>query len=212
MLCVLLGGVLPAACVYDPDQRCGPHQRYLEPDRCECIDGYVPAAEGCQPCADNEREANGACVCVDGYARSSDAAACEEIPGELGLSCDPKTPCPAGRYDLCQATDGDAGYCTKACRDDADCDGGYRCDRSAAAAFCRRPPLGFGKTCRSDDDCGEGEATYCDTISTKLCLVRCSAGDADVCFIGESCCDFTIFTPICTPTAACTQNGGKVLE
>lgn len=212
MLCSLLGGALPAACVYDPDERCGPHQRYLEPDRCECIDGYVPAAEGCEPCGERERESNGACVCVEGYARGSEGAACEEIPGELGVACDAETPCPTGRYERCQPVDGDGGYCTSACSDDGDCDGGYRCQGSGADAFCRRPPTGFGQTCQTDADCADGEATYCDTIQSHLCLVRCAAGNTDVCFVGESCCDFTIFAPICTPSAACAQNGGKVLE
>lgn len=209
----MLGSVLPTACVYDPDQRCGPHQRYLEPDRCECIDGYVPAEEGCEPCGEHERESNGACVCEAGYARPSDAAPCEEVPDLLGLACDSDAaPCPAGPYELCHAVDGTSGYCTSACSDDADCDGGYRCQGSGSDAFCRRPPVGFGEKCQSDADCAEGEATYCDTIQSNLCLVRCSAGNTDVCFVGESCCNFVIFEPICTPSAACTQNGGQVLE
>lgn len=213
ILSSLLAATLPVGCVYDPDQRCGPHQRYLEPDRCECIDGYIPAEEGCEPCGENERESNGACVCVDGYARASNGARCEEIPGELGVDCDTEdTPCPAGRYPLCQVVDGTSGYCTNACSEDGDCDGGYKCHQAGADSFCRRPPLGYGQSCQTREDCKDGEATYCDTIQSHLCLVPCSAGNTSVCFEGESCCDFKIFEPICVPSDACGSSGGTVLE
>jgi hypothetical protein len=76
--------VAPSACVYDDSQRCGPHQVLLGADRCACEAGYVPGASGCLPCGEDERESNGECVCVDGYARPAEHAECELVPAALG--------------------------------------------------------------------------------------------------------------------------------
>ncbi len=200
--------VAPSACVYDGDQRCGPHQTLLSADRCACDDGFVPGSAGCIPCGDNEEAVNGACLCVAGYARSSAADACEPIPDTLGVACDTdNTPCPVGKYDRCQVTDGTSGYCTNACTNSTDCDGGYRCHVDGADSFCRRPPVGYLDPCESDADC-TGEATFCETIRTHQCLVPCAAGQTDVCFEAEVCCDFAIFHPICVPNDACTSMTG----
>jgi hypothetical protein len=208
----LLGMAL-SACVYDDSQRCGPHQVLLGSDRCACEAGYVPGDSGCVPCGEDERESNGECVCIEGYARPAEDAACELIPEALGTACDTEgAPCRNEQYPLCHATDGTHGYCTSGCASSADCNGGYQCHEDGADSFCRRPPVGYGDSCQSDDDCAEGEATYCDTIQSHLCLVRCSAGNTDVCFEGEGCCDFTIFDPICVPDGVCAMKGGKELQ
>jgi hypothetical protein len=215
---VLLGvllSVAPSGCVYDPDQRCGPHQTLLDNDRCACEAGYVPGTAGCVPCADNERESNGSCVCVDGFARAAEGAACEEIPAELGATCDNQSAAcqPGSKYPLCHLLDdGTAGYCTSACSSDDDCDGGYKCHHDGTKGFCRRPPVGYGASCTNDEDCASGEATFCETIQQHICLVPCSAGKTDVCFEGEACCDFVLFHPICVPSNACTQNMGTVVK
>jgi len=214
---VLLGALLSvvsSACVYDSSQRCGPHQTILDNDRCACEMGYVPGTSGCIPCGDDEREVNGVCVCVKGFARPADGAACEIIPATLGAACDTKSaPCPAGsKYPLCHLTDGTSGYCTSACASSDGCDGGYKCHENGTDSFCRRPPLGYDDMCKTDDDCAGGEAIFCETIQQHVCLVPCSAGKTDVCFEGESCCDFVIFQPICVPTDACTTNSGTVIK
>lgn len=212
MLSSLLLGIAPSACVYDGEQRCGPHQRLISADRCECEPGYVPGDEGCQVCGENEEDSAGACVCVAGYARADEAERCEPIPADLGAACDVESnPCPAGKYPLCHVTDGTSGYCTSACAGGEACDGGYQCHEQGASSFCRRPPLGYGVDCATDDDCAEGEATFCETIQSNRCLVPCSAGHTESCFEGEVCCDFTVFAPICVPADACASKSGKAL-
>lgn len=204
-------GSLPLACVYDDGQRCGPHQTLISNDRCTCDEGFVPAAEGCVPCAEHEEEQGGACICVGGYARPADGAACEPIPETLGADCDTASkPCADATYSLCHVTEGTRGYCTSKCESSDDCDGGFKCHEDGANSYCRRQALGYGDQCQSDDDCS-GEASYCDVISRHLCLVPCSAGHSDVCFEGEVCCDFVLFNPICVPDAACSDNGGTAL-
>ena len=201
-----------SACVYDGSQRCGPHQVLLTDDRCACDDGYVPGTSGCVPCGDDERESNGECVCVDGYARPAEGAACEVIPAELGTACDTESaPCAAGKYPVCHVTDGTQGYCTSVCSSSTDCDGGYRCHLDDADSYCRRPPLGYGKSCTTDDECADGDATFCETLQSHLCLVPCAAGKTNVCFEGEVCCDFTVFQPICVPQDSCASQSGKVV-
>ena len=204
-------GVLPLACVYDGDQRCGPHQTQLDNDRCGCEVGYVPGTAGCVPCGDNEREANGACLCVDGYARAADGAACEPIPAALGAACESDATCTAPEYPLCHLSDA-SGYCTNQCASDGDCDGGYKCHQQGDESFCRRPPVGYGDSCKNDSDCAGGEATFCETLQKHICLVPCSAGKTDACFEGETCCDFVVFRPICVPSDACTENMGRVVQ
>jgi hypothetical protein len=209
---IWLGALLSvavSACVYDSDERCGPHQVLIEKDRCICEMDYVPGPAGCVPCGDHEQASNGACVCVDDYARPAEGAACEPIPAALGAACDSEAaPCADGPYSLCHVTDGTSGYCTSACSSDDDCDGGYRCHEDGADSFCRRPPLGYGDSCKVQDDCAQGEATYCETLQSKLCLVPCAPGNTDVCFEGEVCCDFVVFEPICVPNNACTEKSG----
>jgi hypothetical protein len=210
-VCGLLG-IIASACVYDSSDRCGPNQRSISSDRCVCADGFVPGTNGCMPCGEHELAFNGACVCEDGYARASAAEACEPIPDELGAACDTEsTPCAAEKYSLCHVNDGTSGYCTNTCSSASDCDGGYKC-QEGGESFCRRPPLGFGDTCKSDDDC-TGEATVCETIQSHLCLVPCAAGDTAGCFIGDVCCEFPGPFVACVPSDACTpENFGTMVE
>lgn len=204
--------IIASACLYDPDQRCGPHQVLISNNRCACEPGFIPGDHGCEPCAENERELNGACVCVDGFARPAEGVSCEEIPEQLGAACDNvSAPC-EGSYPLCHAIDGSEGYCTNACQGDEDCSGGYKCHVDGGAGFCRRPPLGYGDSCETSEDCAGGEATFCEVIQQRVCLVPCSAGNTDGCFEGEVCCNFVLFEPICVPPAACSENGGLEVE
>lgn len=203
--------VAASACVYDPDDRCGEHQRF-ESDRCWCEPGFVPGDAGCVPCGELEMEVNGSCVCLDGYARPSEGAACEAIPTALGEPCDSAGQgCSDERYPLCHLTSDSEGYCTSACSsEEPACDGGYKCQDEGAGSYCRRPPLGYGKSCETSADCAGGEASYCETLQSHVCIVPCQAGMTDVCFVGEVCCDFVLFEPVCVPTSACDANGTEV--
>jgi hypothetical protein len=199
-----------SACVYDPDARCGPHQTEISNDRCTCEPGYVFGTTGCAPCPDNEEERSGQCVCSDGYARPAADAACEAVPDELGISCEPDgDDCPE-RYPVCHETPEKGAYCTTSgCSSSADCEAGYMCEEDAEGSYCRRPPLGYGKSCASQDDCAEGEATFCELLQTRQCIVACTAETTDVCFEGEVCCDFSLFNAgtVCTPAKDCVAPG-----
>ena len=196
--------------MYDADDRCGPHQVPYVEDRCVCEAGFVPGDEGCVPCGDNEVESGGECVCAEGYARSVEGEACALIPADLGADCDTESePCADGPHALCHVTSGSAGYCTNSCSSDEDCSGGYKCHVDGADSFCRRPPVGYGKSCDADEDCADGEATFCETIQARQCFVPCEAGNTDVCFEGEVCCNVVLYV-MCLPAEACAANGVEV--
>lgn len=210
-LCLVFG-ILPIACVYDGDDRCGPNQVSISHDRCACQEGFVPGANGCVACGANEAPSNGVCACVEGYARANDAARCERPPEELGVACDTESDSCPEAYPLCHVTDGTSGYCTNTCTSSEDCDGGYKC-QEASESFCRRPPVGLGDRCDSDADCADGEATACEMIQSHLCLVPCAAGDTAGCFVGDACCAFPGPFVVCVPADACTSaNFGMVVE
>jgi len=210
-LSVALGGIAPG-CVYDADDRCGENQTLIENDRCACIAGYVPGVGGCVSCGENQEERSGACVCVDGYTRPGEAAACEPLPASLGAECDTADkPCSDSDYPECHVTDANVGYCTTTgCQTSADCEGEYTCQATADGSFCRRPRTRLLDKCKTDADCASGEASFCQP-NEKVCLVPCSVGGTNECLDSEVCCDFSIFAAgiFCTPTAEClTQSGG----
>ena len=212
-LCGLFG-LVPSACLYDDDNRCGPHQVAVSNDRCSCEEGYIPGEDGCVACGDKEVALNGACSCAEGFARANDTDPCERPPAELGVECDTESnPCPAGDYSLCHVTEGTSGYCTNACASSDECDGGYKCQEADAESFCRRPPVGLSEKCDSNEDCADGEATSCEAIQSHQCLVPCAAGDTAACFVGDACCAFPGPFVACVPASACTPaNFGMVVE
>lgn len=169
----LLGG-----CLYDEGERCGPN-RELQRGLCVCLDGLM--------------EQGGECV------------APPEVPAGLGDACDVMTkPCPGATYNLCRATMGSAGYCTtSACNADADCEGGYYCEKDDGPSYCRRPPSGQGMACSSDADCAGMDATFC-TVGSPL-GVSCTVRDCtdNSCSPGRSCMDLSMFVPgipkLCLP-------------
>lgn len=214
LLCVgLVLALVPVGCLYDSKHRCGNNQHEIEYDRCVCDDGFIADKYGCHACGDKEEVKQNACVCVEGYGRTSTDGPCEPLPETQGIACnDTDMPCPAGEFELCHIDSGAEGYCTNSCKSDDDCVNDYRCHDLGADSFCRRQATGHGDECASDDDCAGKEADYCEVIQSHLCLVRCSAGNTAGCFEGESCCDFAIFNPICVPTTECMKNGGKALQ
>jgi len=206
LLCAA-SAVLAQACVYDPHDRCDPGQR-VEHDLCVCLDGMVPAQVGCEPCGKHETAVKGSCVCDEGYARSAERGACEEVSAELGQSCRPSgssPECPEA-YPMCQPSDFDVGYCTTSgCENDDDCEGGYRCDARETPSYCARMPIGLGKPCSNDDDCADSEATYCVTLMMGGCAVEgCSPPDVG-CPVGYACCDLSSvgLAVICVPEGLC---------
>lgn len=213
-LCGLFG-LVPSACLYDGDDRCGPHQVSISNDRCACEENFIPGANGCVPCGENEVSLNGACSCADGFARANIGDPCELPPAELGVECDTESnPCTEARYPLCHVTEGTSGYCTNECGSSDDCDGAYKCQgQEGGESFCRRPPVGLSDSCDSDADCEGKEATACEAIQSHQCLVPCAAGDTAGCFVGDACCSFPGPFVACVPAFACTAaNFGMVVE
>jgi hypothetical protein len=153
-------------------------------------------------------------VCEEGFARPEQGAACALVPGGLGDECNvDDNPCGAGAYAECHVTgEGSDGYCTSTgCESESDCEAGYMCEAGDGPSYCRRPPTGYGETCASDEDCEGNDASFCETLQSKVCLVPCAPGRPSDCFDGEVCCDLSIFQAgiICTPEGTCpTQSGG----
>ena len=208
---LLLLGSIAGACTYDPDDRCGPNQVvYGDNQRCVCAPGTAWTDKGCVACGPNEVSGPSGCQCAPGYSRPAPGAACEAAPSGLGADCDVDSePCTDPAFPHCQPVDGTSGYCTTSdCTSSADCDGGYACDASESPSYCRRPPLGAGMPCTSNDDCAGTEATYCDVFVSGTCLVEGCTVDPNDYFEGTECCDLSAFgipLPICIPEGACAS-------
>lgn len=210
MLVGFLGSLGVTSCLYDPAARCDSNQRFdSAADLCVCdaAQNLVTGDTGCVPCAEHEVAQNDVCSCAPGFTRPSDGGACTDSPPALGAPCAKDADCSDATFDTCHSVDGGSGYCTNACADSSVCAGGYACDTTATPSYCRRPPLGQGKSCDSDLDCAGSEATWCESFVTHLCLVQnCSLTKND-CFPGKECCDISSFgvmpNPICVDTGTC---------
>jgi hypothetical protein len=205
----VLSGLLPlatalAACTYDPDEPCGENQVIYGDDlRCVCAEGFAYTEDGCIACGEHEVAGSAGCVCEEGYVRPTADAACELPPSGLGAPCDEATPCSNADYAYCEP---DGGYCTTTgCESSADCEGGYACDTESDPTVCLRPPTGVGQSCSSDADCAGTEATFCDLVVSRTCLVQNCTVEPSDCFEGYICCDLTPFVPapICIPGNSC---------
>ena len=205
LLCASFGVV---GCVYDADERCGPNQSLYEDTRCVCAEGSAWNADGCVPCGENEQVTANGCECLAGYLRPTADAACQEVPPGLGLACDDASAaCTDSVYGHCQLVAGASGYCTSVgCTGSEQCEAGYACDTRAATPFCRRPPIGLGAPCETEGDCAGTEATWCDSFTSKRCVVQGCSIQAQDCFGDLQCCDrsqYGVPAPLCLPPGAC---------
>jgi hypothetical protein len=204
-----LAGLVAAGCIYDSNDRCGPHMMLSDIATCVCVDGYVLENTACVACPEREHEKNGACVCDDGLQRLSEGAACTDVPeAGLGAVCSNASPCLDPEFSLCAAASNGDRYCTSSgCSTLADCPAGYDCAHpEAGASFCRRSPVGQGATCAGDADCAGGEATFCEPLFSHACLVQGCSLTANDCFDGWECCDVSAYNmpiPICIPAGNC---------
>jgi hypothetical protein len=202
---VFLAGAALLGCVFDEAERCGENQVFSATDGlCVCEPGAAKTEQGCVPCGVDEVAGPNGCACPEGFTRPTPEAACELVPSALGLACDTvSAPCADARYDHCQIVSGTSGYCTSAdCTSSAECENGYACDTTASPAFCRRPPLGAGQPCSSAADCAGTEATHCDAVVSRSCLVEGCTLSPNNCFEGMQCCDLSAFgltAPLCVP-------------
>jgi hypothetical protein len=190
-----------AACLVDPDHRCGEHQA-LDGDRCVCAEGYGLVDDACVKCGKHEVGSLSGCACEDGYVRASPDGACEEMQA-LGAACQDDDDCADDAYARC-AMDGDEGYCTSDCDSSDDCETSvdYACNERVSEPFCERPPSGLGTACDGADECADFEASYCEVLSEHLCLVNGCKEDAERCHGDWVCCDLPILaTSLCVPPA-----------
>jgi hypothetical protein len=198
---VLIAGGL--ACLGDPGDRCGPDLVVDDRGYCGCPAGMVldPSGPRCTTCPAGDVVRDGKCACADGLARSSPGGACARAG--LGAACGPARPCPDPAYPVCHSD----GYCTTSgCTSSAACGPGFACDRAASPAYCRRAPTGQGKSCASASDCAGSEATFCEALNLKTCLVEGCRVDPNSCFEGFTCCDLTklgLGKTLCLPVATC---------
>lgn len=191
--------LLAAGCLYDRGDRCGSGQRLDDQGLyCQCLDGLVPDPGGrgvCVACPAHERAAGTRCECTDGFSRPAPDKACEPATAGLGEACDATRPCAVASFPHCQATGSTSGYCTSTgCATSQDCRGGFACVDGASGRYCKRPPVGQNKSCAGDADCAGTEATLCDTLYSKRCLVQgCKVDDPSTCHEGFRCCDLSGF-------------------
>lgn len=214
ILCAMAGAALLAltagACIMS-DSKCDAHQFQTAEDlhHCSCEPGYVlgPMGYGCVACGANEEVKSDTCVCKEGFARANDTAPCEAVEGSaLGASCDAAESCSAPN-PYCALTE-ESPYCTtQDCSRNDDCAADWRCDRSTEQSFCKKPPSGFGKHCESAADCAGGEAAFCETLTTQMCIVSDCLGSPGDCPSQSVCCDLTGFvgTSLCVARAFLTD-------
>ena len=184
-------GTAIGACLYDPDQRCGPAMHFVDvANACVCDANAIAVPGGCKACAADEVAAGGACACPAGQTKN-ESNVCVTVAG-LGDACDTaSSPCNNPMYSYCATSGGTSGTCTKTCTSNAECDAAYTCTTWGAHPYCRTFK-GVGKSCTSPADC-TGDAMFCDTYQTHSCIVAgCDLVKND-CPRGQTCSDFSMF-------------------
>lgn len=139
------------------------------------------------PCGPElEPAEDGACVCPEGL----ELRAGQCVPRQPVAST---SSCGPGEACECEAS--------------SNCPTGELCDRYGSGR-CTPAPAGLGSTCGSAADCASGEATFCETFSTRTCQVQGCKELGGVCPGDFLCCDFSILsTSLCVPPD--TAPGGQ---
>jgi len=154
------------------------------------------------------------CECDSGYLLVGNA--CEQTKkSSLGKSCKSDDDCKDPAFPYCANAD-QAGYCTKPdCKTSAECDTtlDYGCNDRESPSFCERPPEGLGKSCSDDTDCEGGVATFCEALSSHVCVVNECKSDPNKCHGDWVCCDIAVLgSSLCVPPSelvdgACPAGG-----
>lgn len=211
-----------SGCIYDADNRCGPHQHYGN-GQCICDEGtrQNEFRDGCVPCGEHEVGVSTACVCEAGYSRASEGAACMPVSEALGRPCEAATGCSDETYSYCYGPSKGEPYCTlTGCTKTAECGGGFACDTKATPTVCTKLPTGLGTKCDSDSQCAGFEANDCETNVLNICMVSgCTSKDV-TCFAGSVCCDYSALAlplSLCIPlenldNGKCPLNGAIFSE
>ncbi len=197
-----------AACIYDPEQRCGPIQHLGPNSTCDCDDGFVLVGQVCVPCGDHETWQAGVCLCVDGYSRAARNGPC--LKGGPGTRCDPTamtSGCADPRFPACRDRGAGVGYCTATCATDVDCPRGYTCDTAKTPATCKSGAVGLGDACTSSADCDGKDAWYCEPVILQQCIVTgCAVANPLSCPEAWVCCDVRslgVNMTLCVPQGIC---------
>lgn len=182
----LLPGLGATSCLPENTAQCGTEQGLVD-GACVCPEGYLIRGEECVACGPNEVVQGKQCVCAPGYERDKkDRCQLVAVPAPPpGTSSAP--PCDGGD---CGAPTADAADDATACVDTEDCPGNAYCDLTVTPAACREPPTGQGTTCASDADCAGFEASYCETVVSRTCLVSNCSPSLNNCSDDFLCCDF----------------------
>lgn len=182
-----------SSCIIRGD-KCDAHQVELKKNGfvlCVCAANAVPDGRGygCTPCGANAEPHEDACICKAGFAKDDESGACE--PSELGAACSAASDC-AAEYPYCAGLGSGGGFCTTSgCGANADCEGGWTCEREGSERYCKTPPSGLGSACQSNEDCASFDAKLCDTLQSHQCLLAgCATGDS-VCPNEWACCDYS---------------------
>jgi hypothetical protein len=200
-------GVLCPGCLYDENDRCASGYVYATALKaCVCPPGAVAVAGGCKSCGVNEEAVGVECKCKSGTTLNP-AGACEIVSAGAGAECAPAASTCTAPSPVCHASADGKGYCTsKGCTAHGDCAAGWTCTTWEAEPFCRRPYTGIGKTCAANPDCAGLDASYCESFSSKSCMVAGCTLSPDTCGVGLACCDLAkLGLPVtfCLPPASC---------
>jgi hypothetical protein len=156
--------------------------------------GLLATLTGClvdadEPCGDElQPAAGGACVCPEGTRLLEGKCVASEASASTN-----STSCAAG--ERCE------------CTSSSDCPTGELCD-TFGSGRCMAAPAGLGNACTNSADCAGGEATYCDSYSTRTCVVQGCKELGGVCPGDFLCCEYAIIsTSLCVPPA--TAPGGQ---
>lgn len=179
-----------AACIIDDgDGACGKNQRRVTGNSsyyCECETGFILQGSTCVACGVNETSQDGRCVCQAGFARASAEEQC--AMSSFGAACTTNAQC-SGSSPTCLKGSGGSGFCTNACASSSDCQLGYLCDAYDGQKVCSKAPAGYSDACTASSECTK-EATYCEAIQSKVCLVTC--GKSAPCPGDWSCCEISL--------------------
>jgi len=142
------------------------------------------------PCGAHLRlDADGACVCLEGSALSD--GACVPVVDD-------------GVDDSAGACEAGAGC---ACTSSRGCPEGELCD-SHDSERCVAAPSGLGAPCSGAADCAGTEATFCESFSTRTCVVQGCAARAGICPGDLVCCDYAVIgTSLCVPSDLAPDGG-----
>lgn len=211
VLWLAVSALLVTSCLVDTDHRCGTHQ-VQQGDLCACESGFGLVGNQCVACAEHEVGTLTGCECAAGFGRADSSSPCAPTAA-LGQPCASDADCSDVTFQYCRL-EGDSGYCTHAdCESSADCVNDYSCNAAADRSFCERPPTGFGQACATSADCANFEASYCESLSSKVCLKAACKADPSSCPGDWACCDIALLgNSLCLPQSeleagACPAGG-----